>query len=181
MEYLQDPLSPAQTANHVGISHEITFPYVYADKVAAGSSLYKELCCQKQRKSGCALIIKVSNQISESVSGAIFNKIKGMFQVVKTLTFDNCKEFAEHARKDEVLSSATCFANVFCSWQRGSNKNFNDLLSQYMPKKNPLSTLIVKEFKMIELKLNHQPLKRMGLKTSNGIFTQSLSRVAVYV
>jgi IS30 family transposase len=104
-----------------------------------------------------------------------------MFLVVKTLTFDNCKEFAEHARMDETLSSATCFANSFCSWQRGSNENFNDLLSQYMPKKKPLSTLIDKELKMIELKLNHQLLKRLGLKTSNGVFTQSLSRVAVYV
>ena len=116
MKYLQDQWNPAQTANQVGISHETIYPYAYADKAAVSSSLYKELCFQKKHNSYCAFITKVGNQTLEPVSRATINKIKGMSPVVKTLTFENCKEFAEHARMDEAFISATCFVNIFCSW-----------------------------------------------------------------
>lgn len=128
MDYLQDQCNPAQTANQVGVGHETIYSYAYADKAAASSSLYKELCCKKQCNSDCAFIIKAGNQISEPFSRATINKIKDMSPVVKTLTFENCKEFAEHARMDVAFSSATCFANIFCSWQRVSNLRFNGLL-----------------------------------------------------
>ena len=64
-----------------------------------------------------------------------------MTPLVKTLTFDNGKEFAEHSRIDIALQSTTYFADPFASWQRGSNENFNGLLRQYIPKKRPLSTV----------------------------------------
>ncbi len=53
----------------------------------------------------------------------------------KTLTFDNGMEFAECARIDQSLQSTTYFADPFASWQRGSNKNFDGLLRQCIPKK----------------------------------------------
>lgn len=86
-----------------------------------------------ERKSGYALITKVSNKTSELVSNAIINKLEGITQVVKTLTFDNGTEFAEHARIDG--ESTAYFADPFASWQRGSNENFNGLLRQYIPKR----------------------------------------------
>jgi len=58
--------------------------------------------------------------------------------LVKTLPFDNDKEFAEHARIDTALQSTTYFADPFASWQRGSNENFNGLLRQYIPKKRAI-------------------------------------------
>jgi len=41
--------SPEQIADQVGISHEIIYRHVYADK-AAGGSLYQQVRCQKKRK-----------------------------------------------------------------------------------------------------------------------------------
>ena len=83
-----------------------------------------------ERKSGYALIAKVSNKTSDLVSAAIINKLSPMAPLVKTLTFDNGKEFAEHQRIDNALTSTTYFADPFASWQRGSNENFNGLLRQ---------------------------------------------------
>jgi IS30 family transposase len=89
-----------------------------------------------ERKSGYALITKVSNKTSDLVSAAIINKLSPMAPLVKTITFDNGKEFAEHTRIDTALQSTTYFADPFASWQRGSNENFNGLLRQYNPKKD---------------------------------------------
>jgi IS30 family transposase len=130
-----------------------------------------------ERKSGYALIAKVNNKTSELVSSAIYNKLEGIAPVVKTLTFDTGKEFAEHARIDQSLKSTAYFVEPFASWQRGSNENFNDFLYQYIPKKRPLSTLTDKELGMTESKLNNRPRKRLEFKTPYEVFMQPLNRV----
>jgi IS30 family transposase len=132
-----------------------------------------------ERKSGYALIAKVNNKTSDLVSQAILTKLKPLAPLVKTLTFDNGKEFAEHSRIDATLQSTTYFADPFASWQRGSNENFNGLLRQYIPKKRPLSTVTDQELRMIEDRLNNRPRKRLGFKTPHEVFMQSLNRVAL--
>ena len=134
-----------------------------------------------ERKSGYALIAKVSNKTSDLVSQAIITQLNPVTPLVKTLTFDNGKEFAEHSRIDAALNSTTDFADPFASWQRGSNENFNGLLRQYIPKKRPLSTVTNKELRMIQDRLNNRPRKRLGFKTPNEVFMQSLNRVALRV
>ena len=108
-------------------------------------------------------------------------KLKLLAPLVKPLTFDNGKKFAEHARIDTALQSTTYFADPFASWQRGSNENFNGLLRQYIPKKRPLSTVTNQELRMIQDRLNNRPRKRLGFKTPNEVFMQSLNRVALRV
>ena len=132
-----------------------------------------------ERKSGYAVLAKVKNKTSDLVSSTILTKLKPLAPLVKTLTFDNGKEFAEHARIDKGLQSVTYFADPFASWQRGSNENFNGLLRQYIPKKRPLSTVTDKELNMIQEELNSRPRKRLGFKTPNEVFMQSLNRVAL--
>ena len=134
-----------------------------------------------ERKSGYALIAKVSNKTSDLVSQAIITKLNAVTPLVKTMTFDNGKEFAEHSRIDTALQSTTYFADPLASWQRGSNENFNGLLRQYIPKKRPLSTVTNQELRMIQAELNSRPRKRLGFKTPNEVFMQSLNRVAISV
>ena len=133
-----------------------------------------------ERKSGYAVLMKVNHKTSELVSAAVIKKLEPIRDRVKTITFDDGKEFAEHARIDEALGSTTYFADPFSSWQRGSNENFNGLLRQYIPKKRPLSTVTDEELKMIERRLNNRPRKRLGFKTPNQVFHESLNRVALH-
>ena len=132
-----------------------------------------------ERRSGYARLMKVSHKTSKQVADAVIKKLRSINAGVKTITFDNGKEFAEHARIDEALGSKTYFADPFSSWQRGSNENFNGLLRQYIPKKRPLSTVTDEELKMIEERLNNRPRKRLRFKTPNQVFHESLNRVAL--
>jgi transposase, IS30 family len=132
-----------------------------------------------ERKSGLAMLAKVSNKTAELVGQAIIDRLSPVRERVKTITFDNGKEFANHRVIDQALSSKAYFADPFASWQRGSNENLNGLLRQYIPKKRPLSTVTEKELKMIEHRLNHRPRKRLGFKTPYEVFYQSLTRVAL--
>jgi IS30 family transposase len=132
-----------------------------------------------ERKSGYALIAKVSNKTADLVGSAIITMLKPFEARVKTLTYDNGKEFCGHAKIDEALGSTGYFARPFASWERGSNENFNGLLRQYVPKKRLMEDVTEEEIKMIENRLNNRPRKRLGFRTPAEVFHQSLSRVAL--
>lgn len=130
-----------------------------------------------ERKSGYAVIAKVINKTADLVSRAIISKLSPKASLVKKITFDNGKEFAEHSRIDKAIQSTTYFADLIATWQRGSNENFNGLLRQYIPKKRPLSTVTDKKPRMIQDRLNNRSRKRLGFKISNEVFMQSSNRV----
>jgi IS30 family transposase len=132
-----------------------------------------------ERKSGFAVLSLVTRKTSNLVSQAIITSLTPLAQRVRTVTYDNGKEFADHAVVDDALNSTAYFADPFASWQRGSNENFNGLLRQYIPKKRPLSTVTSEELKMIQDRINHRPRKRLGFKTPYEVFYQSLKRVAL--
>ena len=131
-----------------------------------------------ERKSGFAVLAKVAHKTADLVGRAIEDKLKPLNARVNTLTVDNGKEFANHQAIDQALGIQTYFADPYCSWQRGSNENFNGLLRQYIPKKRRMETVTDEELTMIQNKLNHRPRKRLGFKTPYEVFHASLTRVA---
>ena len=126
-----------------------------------------------ERKSGYAVLAKVENKTAALVSTAIIERLKPISNRVQTLTYDNGKEFADHAAIDRALGSTAYFADPYSSWQRGSNENLNGLVRQYIPKSRPLSTVTEAEIEKIERLLNTRPRKRLGYKTPLEIFTSS--------
>jgi IS30 family transposase len=132
-----------------------------------------------ERKSGFGVIVKVAYKTSELVSNAIVEGLQPFAGRVKTLTYDNGKEFASHIQIDQALKSTGYFARPFASWERGSNENFNGLLRQYVPKKRLMNTVNEEEITMIQNRLNNRPRKRLGFKTPAEVFHQSQKRVAL--
>lgn len=132
-----------------------------------------------ERKSGYAVLAKVENKTAEQVSAAIIERLKPIAKLVRTITYDNGKEFADHAVIDEALGSTGYFADPYSSWQRGSGENLNGLARQYIPKDRPLETVSDEELAEIERRLNNRPRKRLGYKTPHQIFINSLNRVAL--
>jgi IS30 family transposase len=132
-----------------------------------------------ERKSGFAVLAKVSNKSANLVGRAIEARLLPLSSWVKTLTVDNGKEFADHQGIDQSLGILTYFAYPYCYWKRGSNENFNGLLRQYISKKRRMETVTDEELNMIENRLNHRPRKRLGFKTPHEVFHASLNRVAV--
>ena len=144
-----------------------------------GANHKQAIVTMVERKSGYAVIAKVENKTADLVSAAIVNRLKPFGKKVKTLTFDNGKEFCGHGKIDEALGSTSYFARPFASWERGSNENFNGLLRQYVPKKRSMESITDEEIKMIENRLNNRPRKRLGFRTPSEVFHQSLRRVAL--
>ena len=69
-----------------------------------------------ERKSGYGVMVEVTNKTSELVISAIVDMLKSMSARVKTLTFENGKEFSANAHIDEQRQSTTYLARPFASW-----------------------------------------------------------------
>jgi IS30 family transposase len=83
----------------------------------------------------------------------------------RTLTWDNGKEMARHARITEQTGIAVYFADPYSPWQRGSNENVNGLLREYLPKGTDLSQHTPARLQHIQDELNDRPRERYGFRT----------------
>jgi IS30 family transposase len=90
-----------------------------------------------ERKSGFAVLSHLTRKTSDLVNQAIITSLTPLAQRVSTVTYDNGKEFADHAVVDEELKSTDFFADPFASWQRGSNENLMAYCASTFLKNDP--------------------------------------------
>lgn len=98
-------------------------------------------------------------------------------QVVKTITSDNGKEFADHKQIAKELEALYYFAHPYHSWERGSNENTNGLLRQFIPKNRPFADLTQLQLQHYIDNINNRPRKMHAFKTSIEIF-QELTKIS---
>ena len=93
-----------------------------------------------------------------------------------TITLDNGKEFANHAKIAVNLCIDYYFARPYHSWERGANENLNGLIRQYFPKKTSFVELTDEKIKVVENKLNHRPRKRLGYRSPNDVYLEIIEK-----
>jgi IS30 family transposase len=80
------------------------------------------------RVSKKTLIAHVASKHAEVVTNAIIKLLKSEKTYLHTITFDNGKEFAYHAKLKKALRADNYFAHPYCSGERGLNENHNGLI-----------------------------------------------------
>ena len=124
------------------------------------------------RKSKLRLAAPLSGKKAIAVKEAIIALLQPIEQFVKTVTFDNGKEFTMHKSIAKELGCDTYFAKPYHSWERGQNENANGLLRQYFPKSMELTDVSVEQVIVAIDKLNNRPKKCLGYKTPYEMFEQ---------
>ena len=82
-----------------------------------------------ERKSRFYKAIKSPNRHADVVARLIIDYLKQYpSELVKTITTDNEKEFAEWEQIEKELNCEVYFCDTFCAWQKESNENSNGLL-----------------------------------------------------
>ncbi len=126
-----------------------------------------------ERKSRYTFIALAANKEASGVTDQIFEAMRLVEDRVKTLTFDNGKEFAQHQRLAQMLGAQTYFAHPYRSWERGLNENTNGLIRQYFPKGSDFRNLSPSRVKEVEYLLNRRPRKCLAYQTPYDIFNTS--------
>jgi IS30 family transposase len=125
-----------------------------------------------ERKSKLRLAMPTGGKKATKVRDAIIELFNPISDFVKTLTFDNGKEFSCHENMAEKLECDVYFAKPYHSWERGQNENANGLLRQYFPKKMELIDVTKKQVFDAIHKLNSRPRKCLGYRTPYEVFEE---------
>jgi len=81
---------------------------------------------------------------------------------VKTLTFDNGKEFAQHQKIGELLNAKTYFTRPYTSQDKGTVENRIGVIRRFFPKKTDLRKVTDKRIKEVERLLNYRPIRKFN-------------------
>ncbi len=112
---------------------------------------------------------------AHTVRAAITRKIQQLpAALVRTLTWDQGKEMAEHAQFSIDTGVAVYFCDPHSPWQRGTVENTNGLLRQYFPRGGDYSALDEAVLDTVAHELNNRPRKNLGYLTPGEVLNEAL-------
>ena len=135
-----------------------------------GRSSKDAILTHVDRKSKYTKLAMLADKSAASVQKACDAALLPIAHKIETVTYDNGKEFAGHARIAARLGAQIYFAKPYHSWERGLNEHTNGLVRQYFPKGSDFSTLTPADVQRVEDKLNSRPRKALGYKTPSEVF-----------
>ena len=133
--------------------------------LVCGASHSGYLITLVDRTSRVTLIGYSKTKHAINVTSEIMKLLKN--KVVKTITFDNGKEFAGHEMIAQGLDCNCYFAKPYRSWERGTNENTNGLLCQYFPKKTLFDNITFEQIAFAQNRLNTRPRKCLAFRPPN--------------
>ncbi|MGK0255145.1 MAG: IS30 family transposase [Mariniflexile sp.] len=81
---------------------------------------------------------------------------------MKTITFDNGKEFSEHQDIAETFNVKTYFTTPYTSQEKGTVENRIGVIRRFFPKKTDLRDITEKRIKQVELSINNRPVRKFN-------------------
>ena len=124
-----------------------------------------------ERKTRYVALIKLSDGTAMATTQG-FSTILQRFDadLRRSLTYDQGREMAQHAKLTENTGIKVYFAHPHSPWERGQNENINGLLRQYLPKGSDLSRFSQAQLDDIAWRLNTRPRKSLDWKCPAELF-----------
>lgn len=130
-----------------------------------------------ERMTRQTLFCRVPSKETAVVMAAVIGLLGALPRgVLKSLTFDNGKEFAAFKQLEQALGLKVYFAKPYHSWERGTNENRNGIVRMVLPKGRTFDDILEAELKRIDSLLNDRPLKCLGWRTPREAFNALLNR-----
>ena len=129
-----------------------------------------------ERSSRFVMLVKIpGRRTAQEVNAALTATIQTLpAALVKSLTWDQGKEMAEHAKFTVDTGVQVYFCDPRSPWQRGLNENTNGLLRQYFPKGRSLAGYTQADLDNVAAELNGRPRQTLGFKTPSQVLNQTL-------
>jgi IS30 family transposase len=136
----------------------------------------KAIATLVERKTRFVMLIALPHgHAADVVADALAKKIVELpEQLRRSLTWDQGKEMASHARFTDATGVPVYFCDPRSPWQRGSNENTNGLLRQYFPKRTDIAHYTQAELDDVAAELNGRPRQTLGWKTPSQALDEAL-------
>ena len=147
-------------------------PDVVSDRSRIGD-IEVDLMMGKEHKSALLVmtdrttLITMIEKLSSKNADEVYEKMKTRLtnfstSWVKTITFDNGKEFAYHHKIAEDLNVKTYFTRPYTSQDKGTVENRIGVIRRFFPKKTDLRKVTDKRIKEVERLLNYRPIRKFN-------------------
>jgi transposase, IS30 family len=129
-----------------------------------------------ERHSRFVMLVELPNGHSaDVVADALARHITALpEQLRRSLTWDQGKEMAAHARFSVATGVPVYFCDPRSPWQRGTNENTNGLLRQYFPKRSDLAPFSQHDLDAVAAELNERPRQTLGWMTPSQALDKAL-------
>jgi IS30 family transposase len=133
-----------------------------------------------ERSSRYVMLLHLPNgRSAEAVRLALTKQLHRLpAELRRTLTWDQGKEMAEHAKFSLATNIRVFFCDPHSPWQRGSNENTNGLLRQYFPKSLDLSTVTPAQLEAVARELNSRPRQTLDWMKPCEVFGRAVASTA---
>ena len=132
-----------------------------------------------ERKTRYTIIILLELKTSEHVVNCVAFALSGLPpKAVRSITWDNGKEMAEHEMLAELLHTDVFFCDPHSPWQRGTDENTNRQLRKWYPKGCDFNTVDYDEWKRVERWLNTRPMVVLSMCTPEELFQRNIKRLS---
>lgn len=133
----------------------------------------------KQRKSCLTVIVDRTTRLTRIIKTASLNSIQTSQSIlkamkpyllnntIKSITYDNGKEFSKHEIINKVLHCKSYFCKPYHSWEKGTVENINGLIRRFFPKGTDFDNISEEEIKRVENWINNRPMKVLNYMTPN--------------
>lgn len=129
------------------------------------------LATHVERASRYTVAAKIDDKSADTLTKATLDAMRKLPpEKVKTMTFDNGKEFAGFKELERGLGMRSYFAHPYHSWERGTNENTNGLLRQFFPKGTDFSQISQSDIDRVVELLNNRPRKCLNYRTPAEVF-----------
>jgi IS30 family transposase len=120
-----------------------------------------------ERQSRFVMLVALPDgHTADLVADALARKIVELpDQLRRSLTWDQGKEMAAHARFTVATDVPVYFCDPRSPWQRGSNENTNGLLRQYFPKRTEIAHYTQADLDVVAAELNDRPRQTLGWRS----------------
>lgn len=144
-----------------------------------GSAGTGNLVTLVERMTRFTLFVRVATKEAGPVADAVVALLAALpKEALRTLTFDNGKEFALFKAMEQALGLKVYFAKPYHSWERGTNENRNGVVRKVLPKGRSFDGISEGEMRRIDRLLNDRPLRCLNWRTPREAFADLVRRHA---
>lgn len=118
-----------------------------------------------ERKSHVGKLYKLEDKESARTAVGLVSVLREFD--VKTITYDNGLEFADHWLANDLLSCKSYFCKPYSSWEKGGVENYNGLVRQYFPKGYDFRNITPGRLAEVENEINDRPRKTLEYMSPN--------------
>ena len=149
-------------------NERLEFGHFEADSVESCRTKGKKKSCltvMVDRATRYTLIRKTASLTSVQTSKSIVKAMKPYQNTIKSITYDNGKEFSKHEKINKLLKTKSYFCKPYHSWEKGTVENINGLIRRFFPKGTDFDTISEEQISYVEDWINNRPMKILHYMT----------------